>query len=105
MLQDKVLLSAHNIILDTFSFENRHFGQSVTLSEVVTLIHNIQGVLFVDIDKLYFDNDGLANINQNKLENYLFCSPAYYDNNVKKIIPAEMLIVNPQGVILLSIDQ
>jgi len=100
MLSDKVLLSVKNMILDTFSFENRQFGQSVTLSEIVTLIQNIPGVIFVDLDQLYFDNSPLTH---NKPEKYLSCSSAYYDDKLKKIIPAEMLVVNPQGVKLLAV--
>ena len=99
MLSDKVLLSVNNSILDTFSFEKRQFGQPVTLSEVFTLIQNIQGVIFVDVDQLYFGN----NLQQNKPEKYLPCSSAYYDDKEKKIIPAEILIVNPEGVKLLAI--
>ena len=57
MLSDKVLMSVKNMILDTFSFEKRQFGQPVTLSEVVTLIQNIQGVIFVDLDELHIDDN------------------------------------------------
>ena len=57
MLSDKVLMSIKNVILDTFSFEKRQFGQPVTLSEVVTLIQNVQGVIFVDLDELHIDDN------------------------------------------------
>ncbi len=56
MLSDKVLVSVKNLILDTFSFEKRQFGQLVTLSEVVTLIQNVQGVVFVDLDEFHLDD-------------------------------------------------
>ena len=91
----------------------------MTLSEVVTLIQNVQGVVFVDLDEFHLDdsNEELLKaksisttgvkqpeIHENKLERYLPCSPAYYDDKMKKIIPAEILIVNPQGVKLLVVD-
>ena len=123
MLSDKVLESVKNIILDTFSFEKRQFAQPVTLSEVLTLIQNVQGVLFVDLDEFHLDDDSneevvtgnsisissrhgqkQTEITQNKLERYLSCSPAYYDDKMKKIIPTEILIVNPQGVKLIAVD-
>jgi predicted phage baseplate assembly protein len=88
MLPEKVLLSVRNLILDTFSFEKRQFGQPVTLSEVVTLIQNIEGVTFVDLDELHIDDPKLQ---QTKLEKYLACSSA------------EMLVINPQGVKLLAV--
>ena len=118
MLPDKVLQSVRNLILDTFSFEKRQFGQPVTLGEVVTLIQNIKGVTFVDMDELHIDDDneevmgksgGITRlsrpkIQQSKLEKYLACSSAYYDNIEKKIFPAEILIINPQGVKLLVVE-
>lgn len=100
MLSEKVLQSVKNTLLDTFSFEKRQFGQPVTLSEVFTLIQNIQGVIFVDLDQLYFDD---SPPNQNKPEKYLSCSFAYYNNREKKIFPAEILVINPYGVKLSAV--
>jgi predicted phage baseplate assembly protein len=40
-------------LLMKFSFESRQFLQPVTLSEVVSTIHTIKGILAVDVDYLY----------------------------------------------------
>jgi len=123
MIFDKVILSVKNAIQETFSFQKRQFGQSVTLSEVVTLIQNIQGVLFVALNELYIDEEAdlllkeepnttttttIVNNNnfpnnyaKNKLEKFLYSFNAHFDNRQKKIVPAEILIINPQGVTLL----
>ena len=39
-------------LFDTFSFERRELGQSVFLSEVVSVIQAVKGVLYVDVDIL-----------------------------------------------------
>jgi hypothetical protein len=118
MLSEKVILSVRDTILETFSFGKRQFGQPVTLSEVVTLIQNVKGILYVDIDELHIDSSpeelvakyfikskpDLFKLGQDEPEKYLPCSPAHYDEKTKQIIPAEMLIVNPQGVELLAVE-
>ena len=38
---------------ERFSFDEREFGQPVALSEVIAVIHEIEGVKWVDIDALY----------------------------------------------------
>ncbi|HSK71620.1 MAG TPA: putative baseplate assembly protein [Pyrinomonadaceae bacterium] len=43
-------------LLDAFSFERRELGQSVFLSEVVSVIQSVEGVLYSDIDVL----DGIS---------------------------------------------
>jgi hypothetical protein len=120
MISEKVFMDVKNTILDTFSFKKRQFGQYVTLSEVITLIQNVPGVIFADLDELYSDvsNEELlaaessgqngikkqVKIKQNRPERYLACSLAYYDYQLNKIKPAEIMIVNPQGVILLNAE-
>ncbi|HRQ40304.1 MAG TPA: putative baseplate assembly protein [Chloroflexota bacterium] len=39
-------------LLDTFSFDRRHLGQDVVLSEVISAIQAIPGVAYVDVDIL-----------------------------------------------------
>jgi len=52
--RDEVVLEAVKKALQThFSFEMRSFGQSVTVSEVIQVMHSIQGVIAVDVDGLY----------------------------------------------------
>lgn len=52
--REKAVLDAVKKALHThFSFEMRSFGQSVTVSEVIQVMHSIQGVIAVDVDDLY----------------------------------------------------
>ncbi len=39
---------------ETFSFENRDFGQDVTPSEVTSIFHSVEGVVAADIDDIYW---------------------------------------------------
>jgi hypothetical protein len=50
---EKVLAAANDTLRDTFSFEERQFGQPVNLSEVIALVQAVEGVVAVDIDSLY----------------------------------------------------
>ncbi len=48
-------------LLDTFSFDRRHLGQDVMLSEVISVIQAVRGVAYVDVDLLDGIDESLAN--------------------------------------------
>ncbi|MEJ2004037.1 MAG: hypothetical protein P8X57_03515, partial [Cyclobacteriaceae bacterium] len=50
---DKVHDELVRKVRDQYSYENREFGQSVALSELIAFIHQVDGVVAVDIDTLY----------------------------------------------------
>jgi uncharacterized phage protein gp47/JayE len=49
---EKVATNVRQALLDNFSFERRELGQSVYLSEVISVIQAVKGVAYVDVDKL-----------------------------------------------------
>ena len=51
--REKVLEEVETALRSDFSFDARAFGQPVNLSEVVGLIHSVDGVLAVFIDEMY----------------------------------------------------
>ncbi|MDB9335990.1 putative baseplate assembly protein, partial [Nodularia spumigena] len=51
-----VLAEIRTALQETFSFERRSFGQSVTTSEAIAAIQNITGVIAVDLDALYLSS-------------------------------------------------
>lgn len=51
-LWEDVVARVRAVLLDRYSFERQELGQQVVLSEVITLIQNQRGVLFVDVDAL-----------------------------------------------------
>ena len=50
---DKVLAAVEQALRDNFAFSARSFGQPVILSEVISVIQAVPGVVAVDIDRLY----------------------------------------------------
>jgi hypothetical protein len=50
---DKVQAAVDKKLRDTFSFDNRGLGQSVTISEVMAVVQGVPGVEAVDINNLY----------------------------------------------------
>ena len=74
----------------TFSFKNRRFGQTVTSSEVISVIQNIAGVTAVDLNKLDF-----ANAQNAELQAQL---PALIARWVEgKAEAAQLLLINPNA--------
>jgi hypothetical protein len=51
---DTVLLDARNRLRAAFGFVQRAFVQPVFLSEVITVLHDTEGVIAVDLNALYF---------------------------------------------------
>lgn len=51
-LWEPVVTQVRAAMLDAFSFERRELGQDVLLSEVISVIQAVRGVVYVDVDKL-----------------------------------------------------
>lgn len=49
---EAVVTDVRAALLDRFSFERRELGQDVLLSEVMSVIQNVRGVAYVDVDVL-----------------------------------------------------
>ena len=78
-----------------FSFASREFGQPVTVSEVMSVIQQVKGVVAVDIDYLCRSDK--------KEETCISSIPssiAHWDDIRGGIAPAELLVLNPAGVYL-----
>lgn len=52
-LEEKVLTAAEQQLRETFSFDNRAFGQPVVYSEVIAILQNVEGILSVDVKELH----------------------------------------------------
>lgn len=52
-LVEKVQAAIEDALRETFSFERRHFGQPVTAAEIMSAVHQVEGVIAVDLDALY----------------------------------------------------
>jgi len=96
-----ILSDVEKVLLDTFSFEKRIFGQDVTAAEVVTVIQKVAGVIATDLDKLYLatDEEGAERTRQ---ETILTAEIARVENST--VLPAQLLIINPAGITLENLE-
>ncbi len=96
-VREDVEVQVSNALLDAFSFEKREFGQPVTAAEVVTVMQTVQGVVAVDLDTLTLDGAPPA-AEQPPALLQLQAKTARLEDGVFQ--PAELLLLNPQGVTL-----
>ena len=87
-----VIPAVHTALLETFAFEKRAFGQSVTDSEVIAAMQAIAGVVAVDLDALYRFGFSRAS------NSVLTANPAYWNPAENTIYPAQLLLINPIGI-------
>ncbi len=85
-------------LLTAFGFEARDLGQSVTAAEIMALAHTVAGVVSIDIVELlpYTDEPAPA-------DPALDAVPAFgarYNATTAKVLPAELLLINPAAVTL-----
>lgn len=95
--REEVLDKVKTALYEAFSFERRELGQPVTAAEIVTIIHQIEGVVAVDLSKLYMDGDpeGRAQI---KPPPVLQAAGAKWNKETRAILPAQLLLLKPGGV-------
>jgi hypothetical protein len=89
-LPDKVLAEIEQTLRDRFSFDARAFGQAVHLSEVMSVIHSVEGVVAVDVDALY--RSGEPAVRNPRLPAAV---PAPGD---EEVLAAELLTLDPSPV-------
>jgi hypothetical protein len=89
---DVITAAAEQALRDKFSFSARDFGQPVALSEVAAALHEVEGIVGVDVDALYREGDA------DEPNSLLFAftpRPGGVD-----IIPAELLTLSSDPVSL-----
>lgn len=105
--KDYVAAAVRAQVIDTvtsyFAFDQRSFAQPVTAAEIVATVQAIPGVVAVDLNQLYRDDDS-SGPSQTTPNTYL---PAAYAsvNSSGAIAPAEMLLLNPVGFSLTDKSQ
>ncbi|HEY3386978.1 MAG TPA: hypothetical protein VGK46_10730, partial [Saprospiraceae bacterium] len=88
----KVLGLIKEALIENFSFESRDFGQQVTPSDVVSIIHDITGVVAVKLMILGGqDPYTIAHFS-------LISEVARWSGNT--ILPAELMLIDPNQITL-----
>ena len=93
---EHVFAAVLTVLEQTFSFEERAFGQPVTQSEVLAVIQGVAGVVSVVLEGLYVVGEAPA------LNPLLLANRARRDDSIvpPAIRPAELLILHPDGISL-----
>lgn len=89
---DDVFKAIQSALAQAFSFEQRDFGQHITAAEVITVIQNVAGVVYVDLDSLYISSAAEA------LNQILVAGIAHAATGT--IQRAQLLLINTLGVSL-----
>ncbi len=85
---DKVLAAVEQALRSAFSFDARSFGQVVYLSEVIELVQSVQGVVAVDVTRLYRPDQTAPKVEQRLLA----ALPKPLPNGA--VLPAELLTLH-----------
>jgi hypothetical protein len=99
-ITEKVMNAVITTLQDSFAFQQRAFGQPVTESEVLAVIQGVAGVVSVVLEKLYIVGEDQT------LNALLLAQRARRDESISpaQIRPAELLILNPEGISLTEIQ-
>jgi Baseplate J-like protein len=97
---ETVMADVIALLQHTYAFQQRTFGQPVTQSEIVARVQSVAGVVSVVLQKLYIVGE------EPTLNSVLLARRAHRDDSVSppQIRPAELLLLNPEGIILLEMQ-
>ena len=87
-----VIAKVRSALLQTFSFDPRAFGQTVTAAEAIATLQPIEGMIAVDLDALYRLSSSKT------LEQILPADRARWNEAIAQIDPAQLLLINPDGI-------
>ncbi len=108
-LWEKVKEQIRVLLLDRLGFENRELGQSVTLSEVLSLMQSVPGVNYVDFDILdSVSEETLADPNfgaKLNLKPRVNASLARMNATRDDILPAQLVFLSGDAVDTLILEE
>jgi hypothetical protein len=108
-LWEKVKDQMRALLLDKLSFENRELGQSVMLSEVLSLMQSVPGVNYVDFEILDSVSEAtLADPNfgaKLALKPRVNASLARMNADRTDILPAQLIFLSPDAVDTLILEE
>jgi uncharacterized phage protein gp47/JayE len=87
-IEEKVLTAVEDALRTGFAFAARTFGQPVTLSEVISAMQNVAGVVAVDVNKLHRSD-------QSEAWNELLSAQAPRAGDDSSVPAAELLTLDP----------
>ncbi len=103
-LPSRMETAIRETLLAALSFDAREFGQSVYLSELISLIQNVDGVVSVDLDslgKVIAEGEGVVPLNPG--EDFLSAVKPSNGVAVDRAQPAELLILDESSLTELKV--
>lgn len=98
---DTVTGAVNKALIDAYSFSKRGFSQAVTSAEVINIIHDVPGVVAVDLNKLH-RVDALGKQIGKARATILPARSASLNPNAgdssDRFSPAELLLINKSGI-------
>jgi predicted phage baseplate assembly protein len=91
--RDAVLAAVDAALHTHYAFSQRDFGETVSIDEVMSVMHSVTGVVAVDVDQLYRADPGAPPA----LSGRLFAFPVQEQAN-GNVLPAELLTIDPGPV-------
>ena len=85
-------------LVATFSFDARDFAQAVTLSDVIRVLHSVEGVEFVDVDTLRRFDQVTPNLPDGGA--LIAGGVRWADADQQPAALAQLLLINPFGIVL-----
>jgi predicted phage baseplate assembly protein len=85
-----------------YAFDERAFGQPVNSAGVISTIQAVAGVVAVDLDKLYVDGKLVKFNNLLTSRSARFDSGSAVETTCGRVQPAQLLLINPNGITLLE---
>lgn len=89
---ESVLNNVKTILMNTYSFRNRDFAQGTTASELLALVHEVEGVAAAILTEL--------NGNDPLIRPDITAQNAHWDTNKECIIPATLLTIDDEHIVL-----
>ena len=96
-LWETVKEDVEEAVASAFAFDQRAFGQPVTAAELVSTMHQVDGVIAVDLEDLRLF-DGCSPASGTPLDWVLAAEKARYDRDEDLLFPAQLLLLAPSGI-------
>lgn len=102
LVHESVMDDVHQALVDAFSFEERRLAQPASVSEIIRVIHSVEGVIAADIDTLEVKGASATTVVVPPL-GVLIARPARLKTGsttlgCNDIEPADLLLINKNGI-------
>lgn len=107
-LWEDVKVAIEDALVAAFGFTARSFGQPASSAEILNIVHDIVGVVAVDLEKFYVIDDAGQPVGE-LLSSVLSAqnarpNPDPLTVQVQRFLPAELLLINEAGITLTEME-